>query len=67
MREMSSPRYAQANGAADRAVQTAQSILGKAADPFLALLNYRKTSLNNGCCIESYSYFLIDYFMRKII
>ena len=43
----SSPRYAQANNVAERAVQSVKSILSKAADPFLALLTHRVTPLNN--------------------
>ena len=46
----SSPRYAQSNGEAERAVQTVKSILNKCDDEYLALLTYRNTPLHNGYC-----------------
>ena len=43
----SSPRYPQSNGAADRALKTVKALLEK--NPYLALLTYRSTPLENGC------------------
>ena len=44
----SSPKHAQCNGAAERAVQTIKRLLTKSADPYLAILSYRTSPLGNG-------------------
>uniref|UniRef100_A0A8C6PID5 Gypsy retrotransposon integrase-like protein 1 n=1 Tax=Nothobranchius furzeri TaxID=105023 RepID=A0A8C6PID5_NOTFU len=45
----SSLRYPQGNAEAERVVQVVKRLLKKAKDPYLALLSYRATLLQNGC------------------
>ena len=44
----SSPKFPQSNGAAERAVKTVKGLLNKNEDPYLALMSYRSTPLENG-------------------
>ena len=44
----SSPCFPHSNGEAETAVQTAKSLLKNLSDPFLVLLSYRTTLINNG-------------------
>ena len=44
----SSPRSPQGNGAAERAVRTVKTLLKKCDDPYVALMPYRSTPLENG-------------------
>ena len=45
---MSSPKYAQSNRQAERAVQICKNIIKKSEDPFWGLLAYRNTPLASG-------------------
>ena len=44
----SSPQYPQENEAAEHAVCTVKDLLNKSEDPYLAIIAYRSTPLENG-------------------
>ena len=44
----SSPHYPQSNGNVERAAKTAKDLIIKSEDPYLVLLSYRSTPLENG-------------------
>jgi len=44
----SSPLHSSGNGEVERAVRTAKNLIDEAKDPYIALLNYRNTPLENG-------------------
>ena len=44
----SSPRFPQSNGEAERAVQTIKNLLKRSNNPYLAMLSYCSTPLQNG-------------------
>ena len=45
---INSPKYHQANGEAERTVKTTKQLLEKNSDPYLAMLAYHSTPLENG-------------------
>ena len=46
--EPNCPKYPQSNGEVERAVKAVKSLLRKSTDPYLALIAYCSTSLENG-------------------